>query len=286
MTTIAVTRPPRWRTRMPKALMIAGGLLAALAGLGWAGLKVQPASFSNIPAPPASPQTVPLPAGLPAPVERFYRQLYGERVPVIRSAVISGRGTMSPVGGIPFPARFRFTHDAGQGYRHYFETTIFGLPIMKVNEYYVGGAGRMEMPWGVDQGERTDQSANLSMWGEVLAWLPSALLTDPRVSWEPVDDVTALLVVPFGQAHERFVVRFDPATGRPWLFELMRYKGAEGEKTLWLNQTLAWGAIGDKTLPARSAVTWADDGKPWLVFGIEDVAYNVDVETAPPARGP
>ena len=30
-----------------------------------------------------------LPAGLPAPVERFYRTLYGDRIPVITSAVIT-----------------------------------------------------------------------------------------------------------------------------------------------------------------------------------------------------
>jgi hypothetical protein len=33
---------------------------------------------------------MPLPDGLPAPVERFYRQVYGDDVPRIESAVITG----------------------------------------------------------------------------------------------------------------------------------------------------------------------------------------------------
>jgi hypothetical protein len=219
-------------------------------------------------------------------VERFYRQAYGDQVPVIRTAVISGRGTMRPVAGITFPARFRFTHEAGRNYRHYFETTVFGVPVMKVDEYYVNGKGRMELPWGAEDGEKIDQGANLSLWAETLGMLPAVLLTDERVRWEGIDDATALLVVPFGAAEERFVVRFDPDTGRPWLMESMRYKSATGVKTLWLNESSGWAPLGGYTLPTIASATWADDGKPWLVFTVEDVAYNVDVDTSPTAKGP
>jgi hypothetical protein len=78
-------------------------------------------------------------------VERFYRRIYGERVPVITSAVITGRAKMR-LGPFTFPGRFRFTHDAGRGYRHYIEATFFGLPPMKINETYLDGKGRMELP--------------------------------------------------------------------------------------------------------------------------------------------
>ena len=286
MTGVAVTRAARTRVSVIKALPISGGILAALIGLGWAGLQVAPAPFPAVPRPAAPLETMPLPAGLPAPVARFYRMVYGERVPVIASAVISGRGTMRPVAGITFRARFRFIHDAGRNYRHYFETTIFGVPVMKVNEYYVDGKGRMELPWGVEEGEKTDQGANLSLWAEKAATLPATLLTDARVRWEPVDDATALLVVPFGAAEERFVARFDPPTGRLWMLESMRYKSATGSKTLWINQSSGWAALGGYTLPTVGSATWGDDGKPWLVFTVEDAAYNVEVETSRAASGP
>ena len=38
-------------------------------------------------------------------------------------------------------ARWRFTYQAGEGSRHYIEATVFGQPVMKVNEYYLTGTG-------------------------------------------------------------------------------------------------------------------------------------------------
>jgi hypothetical protein len=286
MTTIALTQSTPAKAKARKALLVAGGMLGALVGLGWAGLQIQPAPFPAVSPPPALPETIPLPTGLPPPVERFYRAIYGEQVPLITSAVISGRGTMRPFAGISFPARFRFTHVAGRSYRHYFETTLFGVPVMRVNEYFVEGKGRMELPWGVEDGDKIDQGANLSLWAETIATLPAVLLTDPRVRWESIDDVTALLVVPFGAAEERIVARFDSKTGQLWLLESMRYKGAAGAKTLWLNESRGWARLGDYTLPTIGTATWGDDGTPWLMFTIEDVAYNLDVDTSLTARGP
>lgn len=121
--------------------------LAVLALAGWLSLQINPHPFPAIAQAQPQLEMVPLPAGLPAPVERYYRRLYGEAVPVITSAVVTGRGTIRPMAGGPrLPVRFRFTHQAGQNYRHYIEATLFGLPVMKVNEYFVDGKERMVMP--------------------------------------------------------------------------------------------------------------------------------------------
>jgi hypothetical protein len=73
----------------------------------------------------------------------------------------------------------------------------------------------------------------------------------------------------------------------PQLLESMRYKGPKAaHKTLWLNEVREWATLRGHTLPTRSAVTWIDEGSPWLVFTVEDVAYNVAVDTSPTAMGP
>jgi hypothetical protein len=266
-----VTTKKKVRKMMLQMLLILVGVVVLLILVGWVGLQVKPAPFPAVRQPSSPMATVPLPQGLPAPVERFYRQTYGDTVPVIETAVISGRGWLRPPGlfGVKFPMRFRFTHAAGQDYRHYIEVSSFGLPLMKVNEYYVDGKEHMEMPWGVEVGEKLDQAGNLGMWAESIMWLPGILVTDPQVHWEPIDDVTALLVVPFGETQERFVVRFDPASGGVQYWEVMRYRAADATtKLLWINGT------------------WFDQGSPWVNFAAEEVVYNVTVDTSLAAKGP
>jgi len=229
---------------------------------------------------------VDLPANLPEPAERFFMTIYGDQVPVIQSAVITGRAKMR-LFGFTFPARFRFTHIAGQSYRHYIETTIFGIPIMKVNEHYLDGKSRLELPFGVTEGEpKVDQGANLALWAEAV-WMPSVWITDPQARWEPVDEHTAVLIVPFGGTEERFTVSFDPQTGLLLSMESMRYKEADSaDKTLWVNEVVEWNSLDGKMIPILTAVTWFDEGIPWAVFTVEEVVYNVDVQEYIQQKGP
>ena len=259
------------RPRARRRLWMAAGVLASLVAFGWVGIHVSPSPFAPVPASPDAPKSVAIPAGLPAPVERFIRQRYGERVPLIHSAVVTGRGTMrlAPLFNLTFPTRFRFVHDAGRSYRHYIEVTFWGFPLLKVNEYFVDGKERQELPWAVaTDNPKLDQGGNLGMWAELIQWLPAVLVTDSNVRWEAVDDETALLVVPFEDTEERFVVRFSATTGEIVYWEVMRYANGTGEKTLWVNGT------------------WFDDGKPWFVIEEEEVVVNVDVDTSVMAKGP
>ena len=95
--------------------MIVIAVLLALIALVVIGLQIKPAPFSQVAQTAPKLETVPLPSSLPAPVERFYRKIYGDKIPVITSAVITGRATLR-IAGIQFPARFRFIHAAGHDY--------------------------------------------------------------------------------------------------------------------------------------------------------------------------
>jgi hypothetical protein len=260
----------------------AGGLAAMAAA---AGLRRLPAPFP--PYPDATPEleTVPLPDGLPAPVERYFRAAIGDRLPVIRSAVITGSARIT-LGGVTFPSRIRFTHRAGHDYRHYIESCWFGRPLFKVNESYLDGHGRMELPTGViESSVKIDSAANLGLWGESL-WLPSVLATDPRVRWELIDDHTARLVVPFGEGEDSFVVRFDAVTGLVRWAEALRYRSVSDESKIpWRLEVLGWERFHGMLVPSPAAATWQDQGKPWLVTTLEEIALNVDVTEYIRARG-
>lgn len=268
-----------------KVLLILVCILVLLGVLGWVGLKIQPAPFPAFAQPTPPLKMIPLPTGLPAPVERFYRTVYGDQIPVITTAVLTGRATMRPFGPLTLPARFRFIHEAGKNYRHYIEATFFGIPIMKVNEQFLDGKGRLELPFGVEQGEKINQGATLGLWAESL-WLPAIYLTDSRLHWEPVDAVTALLVVPFQEQQERYVVRFDPDSGLVTWMESMRYHGESStSKVLWLNHSLEWSLRDGKPAFKTGAAIWMDDGKPWAVFTLEDLVLNADVQEYIGAKG-
>ena len=128
------------------AWWIALGVVVALPALVWVGLHVAPAPFPEYPETAVVSTFVPCPSGLPEPVAQFYQTTYGDEIPVIETAVISGRARLR-VAGLTFPSRFRFSHVAGQDYAHDIVSTIFGLPLLHVRESYVDGWSRMAVSY-------------------------------------------------------------------------------------------------------------------------------------------
>ncbi len=141
------------------------------------------------------------------------------------------------------------------------------------------GNSHFELPIGTfDNDPSITQGAVLGLWAEA-AWFPSIWLTDKRVHWEPVDEKTALLYIPFGENEENFVTRFDPATGLLDTMEAMRYRdaGTQARKILWITKNLPGKNIPGTQLSTTGSATWFDQGKAWAVFTLEEMDYNVDV---------
>ena len=245
------------------------------------GLHVQPAPFAAYTGQPGQVTTISLPKDLPQPVERFYRQTYGENIPVYEAAVLSGRGSIRFMG-ITFPPRVRFSHLAGQGYRHYMETTFYGFPIMKVNEWFLDGHSRLELPFGVVENDpKVDSAANQGLWGEMSAY-PAVFLTDPRARWEALDEQHARLFVPFGDDEQEFTISFDPKTGAMTRMETLRYRDEKLGMLRW------WGEMSQAkgSPPMLMKVTWEDEGTPWLVVNLKEMVFNPTIDEYIRQRGP
>jgi hypothetical protein len=219
-------------------------------------------------------------------VARFFTKVVGQHVPVIHSAVITGRAHLR-IRGVRFPSRFRFTHDAGQRYRHYIESAVFGIPFIRVNEHFEDGKAVLALPFGIVKDEpKIDSAANLTMWAESL-WLPSIFVSDPRVRWQHVDEHSARLVVPGSGGEESLLATFDPQTGLLLSLATDRWKSADSsEKVAWVNTVHGWRSFHGLLVPSLVTIEWADEGTPWSEWEVEDIVYNADVSEYVRQSGP
>jgi hypothetical protein len=62
-------------------------------------------------------------------------------------------------------------------------------------------------------------------------------------------------------------------------------EAADTEKTPWWFEPLDWDEFQGIQVPSPGAATWANEGTPWLIIEVEDIAYNVDVTTCIRAVG-
>lgn len=243
------------------------------------GLRIPAGSFPEFSSPTFGnePAMAALPDSLPKPAYNFYQTVYGDSIPFINSAVMSGKARLR-IGGITFPARFRFIHKTGYGYRHQIEITFWGIHIMTVDEVYRKGEARLDLPFGTVENEpKVNQGANLALWAEAL-YYPTAYVTESKVQWRPIDDKTAALLVDFGKEKQQIILRFAPENGLVKMMEAMRYKGAEDpQKTLWIIDAENWEKVNGITIPGKTAITWLDEGTPWAEFTMEEVKYNIPV---------
>ena len=79
--------------------------------------------------------------------------------------------------------------------------------LLQVNEHFLGGKSRLELPFGIVENEpKVDQAANLGLWGEAL-WFPAVLVTDGRPRWEAIDAHSVSLFVPWIDGEDHFEIQ-------------------------------------------------------------------------------
>lgn len=255
----------------------AAAAVAGVAALSWLGLRIRPRPLRQ-PGPSRDAGEVMLPADLPQPVARFYRALGGGglRVPRVDTFTLWGRARMKQDPLPWMPVTFWSEHRAGWSGLQLLAVTWYRIPILRARDTYIGGRGEMAIGRRRISGAEIDQGENLFIWAE-LVLVPSVLTTRPGVRWEPVNDVTARLVVPFGDTEDEIEFRFDPATGLLEHGTAMRHRAVGEPKVGWRIGYHAWRWFDAGLYPSTITVTWLDRGRPWFILDVDGVATNAPV---------
>ncbi|HET9978571.1 MAG TPA: DUF6544 family protein [Burkholderiaceae bacterium] len=166
-------------------------------------------------------------AGLPAPVQRFFRAALTDGQPMVAAAAIEHRGTFNlaaegPARWVPFTSAQRVTMRRPGFVWDARMPMAPGLAV-HVHDAYIAGEGRLQPavlglvslaalrgtspePGGVAHGE-------FLRWFAEAAWYPTALLPSQGVRWSAVDEHAAEASASDGAVSATLRFRFDPATG-------------------------------------------------------------------------
>lgn len=263
---------------MRTPLLVAVGIVVVLLVL--LGGFLVPAPLADAPAGASDggeTAVVAVPDGLPDPVDRWLRSSYPDGVPLVDSLVMRGRGVMR-IGSIPVPMRHTIEIHPGEGFVRRMDLTWYGIAFAHGKDVFTGGHGVMTTPVGTYEGEKIDQGANMVNWIEALA-APGVLITDPAVRWEPIDESSARLVFPFGDADDEVTMFFDPETGAPTKIVAMRYKDADADarKLVWTARMMDRRVLGGLPVATEVDATWQGFDKPWATFRYTDVWFGASL---------
>jgi len=250
-------------------------LLLALMGLFTLGLVIPPRPYRDHPVPSQTGESRPFRPDLPEPVRRHFAATIGENPPVMKSAVVWGRGRAC-IRGVWVPFRFKGWYRAGQDFLRKMEVTWFRRVVFRGVESWINGLGVFEMADKVESGERIDHGQLLTMWADSV-WMPSVFVHSPDIQWESVDDRTARLVVPYKDGTSSLDVHFDPVTGRMTHLSALRYTDDFPDKEPWRLDLLEWKESQGLLVPTHTDVAWGLVGSPTSYWQVDGIAYNVNV---------
>lgn len=226
---------------------------------------------------PSSLKRVPVPEGLPAPVDEWLRTAYPGGVPVADTIVMRGTGHMR-IGPLPVPMRHRVEIRPGEGFVRRMDLTWYGLAFARGKDTFVRGRGFMSTPVGDFEGDKIDQGADVVNWLETLA-APGVLLTNPEVQWEAVDAHSAQLSYPHDGGRDELTLYFNAVSKLPVRATAMRYKdaGPEAMKLEWTARMRDHETLGGVPVATEIDATWQGARRPWATFDYTDVWVNVGI---------
>ena len=201
---------------------------------------------------------------LPAPVRRYFLHAIAPGTPLARSVRLEMTGTFRLARGVPWflmsaqeivtvPDGFFWQARLGRG-----------LFFLRGADHYAGGAARMRCwLWGIlpvlnRKGPDIDRSCRGRLAAEAI-WLPSSLLPQGGVRWEPIDDTSARAIIPISGFPQPVTFFFEP-DGRVGSIRLSRW-GNRTEDGRFAElpfgcQVVAERTFGGHTIPSDINASW------------------------------
>ncbi len=226
-------------------------------------------------APPRTYQPEQL-AGLPAPVQRYFRRVLRPGQPYLRCARLRHDGEFKT--GLDQP----WGPITGE---QYFRADVPGFvwvgttPWFTAADQYVNGRGALTVwllgavPIVRSRGPIYDQG-DLVRWLGESVWFPTSLLPDARVSWLPLDDHSATLTLTDHGLTVAYVVHFNAQDEIAWC-ETHRYRDAT-HLDGWVTHLAAYRAWHGVRIPTEAEVAWVIEGveHPYARFHLREIEYD------------
>ncbi len=215
-------------------------------------------------------------AAVPSGFARYARTVFGDQPPTFGTVAFHGTARIRPGGRGPWlPATAATFHRLGEAFAGEFALAPFGRAIAHGSDGYLDGHGVSSiLGRPVPSSVELDRSARTFMWMEA-ALFPQTW-TLPGMRLEQLDELTVrILVPPEGQA---ITWRLDPRTELPWRIEAIRYKEAGGPPIHQRIDLGTWRPFGDIRCWSRALVTWADEGRAWFDWTLDEFEPGADVD--------
>jgi hypothetical protein len=226
-------------------------------------------------------------AGLPPPVQRFFRTALQDGQPIITAVTIdiAGRFNMSPTGDQwkPFTSRQRvITRRPG----FLWNADISMLPGVKLRvvDSYIAGRGLLHatvqglFTMADIQGDGEIARAELMRYFAEAAWYPTALLPSQGVQWEAVDGHSARATMTDGPLGLTLLFRFN-ADGAIDSFRAEARGGMVGQTMVmapWEGQWSEHQTRDGVQVPLTGEVAWLrpDGRKPYFVGTVTSLSFE------------
>jgi hypothetical protein len=161
---------------------------------------------------------------------------------------------------------------------YYLDARMMGLPVYGLHLYKQAHASMLIKALGVvpvlnQTGFEMDRSDTVTLLNDMALMAP-AMLTDPRITWQEVDDHTAIATLTNGANIVSASLIFDDAGALVDFLSHDRYR--EFERMDWSTPITEYAQFGVHRLPSKAAAIWhAPEGDyTYAEFEIKEIAYN------------